>query len=568
MKCPHCQHVNPADSQFCGQCGNSMRSESNPDVNCPSCHHPNPADNAFCGHCGASLHADIDDVHAYLKTELPRVIDRAVDTRLAALTDRETVVTEATAQVIDRAWTWISRFGTVVGLPATIAAAVLTVIVGVLGYIGWDSIEDIQNLRTQAETELSKAQETATETQARAEELAKGFDEVGGQAEELAAKLDDKFEALEDKLKLANEAIKRADMVQANMDHLERELAEANALIRQFEQIAGKLDGAEEVLAKIDTYKTQLDKLPTLETGLAALNEATTGLEARVAAQEKISAAYAEKSFEKKIKLLREAVKLDPESPTAHYELGIIHSQAHDSRAALARFQDATEKDPDSWEYGVTLAYELMRNSEDDAALGHLEGLLHAGHEHPEVYLGLGFGQKLVGNLAMAEANYRRAVEMQPEFAWGYWGLAQVAMARNSLVDANQNITRAVELMPSVPFFRIWQMVIRMRTDGQVPVHTDELGWIDLSEWPGPLIGYLSGTLTEDEVMAETDHAERSVAKDRRCELAYYKAQIQLHHLKQRELGAENLRLAERTCPRDFVEYAGALADLKALGVE
>ncbi|MBI4587459.1 MAG: zinc ribbon domain-containing protein [Candidatus Rokubacteria bacterium] len=48
MKCPGCQHDNPAESKFCGECA---RLESL----CPACAASNPLTNKFCHQCGAPL---------------------------------------------------------------------------------------------------------------------------------------------------------------------------------------------------------------------------------------------------------------------------------------------------------------------------------------------------------------------------------------------------------------------------------------------------------------------------------------------------------------------------------
>ena len=51
MKCPRCQHENPATVKFCGECGARL------DVACPACRAPNPAVNKFCHECGAPMGA-------------------------------------------------------------------------------------------------------------------------------------------------------------------------------------------------------------------------------------------------------------------------------------------------------------------------------------------------------------------------------------------------------------------------------------------------------------------------------------------------------------------------------
>jgi class 3 adenylate cyclase len=49
MKCPRCQHENPAGTRFCGQCAAPL-----PAV-CPSCGASNPPENNFCGQCATPL---------------------------------------------------------------------------------------------------------------------------------------------------------------------------------------------------------------------------------------------------------------------------------------------------------------------------------------------------------------------------------------------------------------------------------------------------------------------------------------------------------------------------------
>lgn len=51
MKCPNCQAENPEGSEFCGDCGRSLRSE----VVCPQCGKANPPDKKFCNKCGHPL---------------------------------------------------------------------------------------------------------------------------------------------------------------------------------------------------------------------------------------------------------------------------------------------------------------------------------------------------------------------------------------------------------------------------------------------------------------------------------------------------------------------------------
>jgi class 3 adenylate cyclase len=49
MRCPACQHENPAGQKFCGDCGARLAAL------CPSCNASNPPGQKFCGECGNAL---------------------------------------------------------------------------------------------------------------------------------------------------------------------------------------------------------------------------------------------------------------------------------------------------------------------------------------------------------------------------------------------------------------------------------------------------------------------------------------------------------------------------------
>jgi hypothetical protein len=52
MRCPRCQHDNPGDMNFCGECGARLA------ASCSACSANNPPANRFCGKCGAPVTAD------------------------------------------------------------------------------------------------------------------------------------------------------------------------------------------------------------------------------------------------------------------------------------------------------------------------------------------------------------------------------------------------------------------------------------------------------------------------------------------------------------------------------
>ena len=88
MRCPHCQHDNPAGVKFCGECGARLETA------CPACGGVNPPGNKFCGQCGASLVAAIASTKfASPETYTPKHLAEKILTSKSALEGERKQVT-------------------------------------------------------------------------------------------------------------------------------------------------------------------------------------------------------------------------------------------------------------------------------------------------------------------------------------------------------------------------------------------------------------------------------------------------------------------------------------------
>jgi double zinc ribbon protein len=67
MRCPRCEHENPASLKFCGECGARLAAV------CPACGASNAPAQKFCGECGVPLSvpgAKFDSPDAYTPKQL------------------------------------------------------------------------------------------------------------------------------------------------------------------------------------------------------------------------------------------------------------------------------------------------------------------------------------------------------------------------------------------------------------------------------------------------------------------------------------------------------------------
>jgi len=124
------------------------------DATCFSCQHKNPPDQSFCGECGAPL-------------ALSSYVARQVDARLAESTrDKELVELESAVRVFDKAYGWAKIVG-------GIAATVIAILVAGLTYFSIDlrtmtktAESNVENQRQAAEASIK---DTATKIQSKSD---------------------------------------------------------------------------------------------------------------------------------------------------------------------------------------------------------------------------------------------------------------------------------------------------------------------------------------------------------------------------------------------------------------
>ena len=87
MQCPRCQHQNPPQAKFCGECAAPLA------ASCPSCGAANPADNKFCGQCATPLRTGPTAKFAAPASYTPKHLAEKILTSKAALEGERKQVT-------------------------------------------------------------------------------------------------------------------------------------------------------------------------------------------------------------------------------------------------------------------------------------------------------------------------------------------------------------------------------------------------------------------------------------------------------------------------------------------
>jgi lipoprotein NlpI len=84
--------------------------------------------------------------------------------------------------------------------------------------------------------------------------------------------------------------------------------------------------------------------------------------------------------------------------------------------------------------------------------------------------------------------------------------------------------------------------------------------------WPAPVVKLFMGEMTPAAVLASADDPDATRKKGQVCEAHFYSGEFSLTKGLKDE-AARLFRLAASDCPRSFLEWEAADAELKALGV-
>jgi lipoprotein NlpI len=84
-----------------------------------------------------------------------------------------------------------------------------------------------------------------------------------------------------------------------------------------------------------------------------------------------------------------------------------------------------------------------------------------------------------------------------------------------------------------------------------------------MTKWPAPVIRLFLGQLTPEAVLAAADDPNANTKKQHVCEANFFGGVLASQQGKRDDA---LFRLAAMDCPKGFVEYDSAIAELKALG--
>ena len=223
------------------------------------------------------------------------------------------------------------------------------------------------------------------------------------------------------------------------------------------------------------------------------------------------------------------SIKFDPKFGDAYYSRGNAWSARGDSDRAMSDFDMA-----------------LKLNPKDRFVLG-----------------SRAFEWTVRGEYARAIADHDAVLQMDPKAAVAVFGRGRAHFYNGDNARAVADLELAMKLEPS-PYTAIWLYLARKRGGADAESALDNETREGRAAWPGQIVVLYLGRTDTNSVMAAATDRDAKIQREQRCEANFFIAHW--HLLRgNRDQAVGLLKEAQAGCPKDFMEYEGAVAELRRL---
>jgi lipoprotein NlpI/predicted aspartyl protease len=202
-----------------------------------------------------------------------------------------------------------------------------------------------------------------------------------------------------------------------------------------------------------------------------------------------------------------------------------------------------------------------------DKAIADFDEAIRLNPQDALTYGNRGYAWYRKGDNDRAIADYSEAIRLNPLGADYYLlrGYTQFGLGR---FDASlPDLTESLRLNANQSYAIIWRYLAQSRS-GKPELAKSELseklGSLNKAKWPAPVIDFLLGKSDPDALLKAAEHPDADTRRGQICEAEFYVGEWHLLNLRLKE-ASDLLSRAEKNCPKAFIEYDGAVAELKRM---
>lgn len=267
---------------------------------------------------------------------------------------------------------------------------------------------------------------------------------------------------------------------------------------------------------------------------------------------------YKLKQLDRALADCSEAIDQDPDQANAYQLRAEIHRKRDNRAKALEDYDKAIElgvKSP-----AVFAGRGLLRLLDGDGAKAledfNQEVALAGGQE--DSWMDRGSARLSLGDNVEAERDFAKATELAPKSAQAWLNRGVAALGAGDKAKAADYFNEALKDDPAQAYAALWRFLAR---DGSPEAKAELQAWVDKAtnkDWPFVVTQLYVGRAEAAEALGAPKD------DDQQCEARFYVAENQLRQGATQE-AAIGLKRAVESCPKNFIEYFRAVADLKTL---
>jgi tetratricopeptide (TPR) repeat protein len=263
--------------------------------------------------------------------------------------------------------------------------------------------------------------------------------------------------------------------------------------------------------------------------------------------------------FDQAIADYGEALGRNPTHAAAYYDRGNVWRMKGDHDKAIADYDRAIALDPRYEDAFVNRGVAYARKGDADRAISEFTTALMLDGSDVAAYRNRADAYVDKGELSLAREDYDEAIRRAPGDADAYRGRGYLHFYAGEFAAAAGDLARVVAAEPDDIYALLWRRLAAARAG--VP---DDDGRLARSastrraEWPVPAIALFLGGQSAEAAIA----AARTPAQE--CEVQFYVGEWKF--LRKDSAGAAAAwQAAVGRCPKSFIEYKGARAELQRL---
>jgi lipoprotein NlpI len=273
---------------------------------------------------------------------------------------------------------------------------------------------------------------------------------------------------------------------------------------------------------------------------------------------------YRKQDYDRAIADYTTAIQLNPRHQHAYVNRGAAYYQSGDLDRAVADYDLAIQLNPEDGRAYIARGVAFYGKGDIDRALSEYEQAIRLNPQDENALLHRAAAYRAKGELEHAIADYDQLIELKPKNARAYRDRAMTYLQAGSTLKSLADLDQSSELDPKDVYTALWRDIVVKRSNlpGRLAEATRDL---DMNKWPAPIVRLFLGELPPEAVFAAAADPIGWKKRGQVCEANFYVGALALQR-GERE-GAQRLfQLAVAECPKGFVEWQAANAELKAIG--